>query len=136
MCMGQVRMRGGRERVDVLGAAGPVFLGRRHGGQAVRLERLQMALGALLGDLEVRCDLAQRGVPACLEEGEDDLALRVHDLKFTAFSTLMLKYRCGHPFVRLAGARARGLCSHTRRPSAKNLALAPGWIAACCSPPG
>jgi hypothetical protein len=69
-----------------------MFVGGRNRGQAVRLQGLQVALGALLGDLEVCGDFAQGGVAARLEEGEDDLAPRVHEVECTTFSTLMLKY--------------------------------------------
>jgi hypothetical protein len=48
--------------------------------------------GALLGQLEVGSDLGQRGVPAALQEGENDLASGVHDLDSTSFSTPTLKY--------------------------------------------
>jgi hypothetical protein len=47
---------------------------------------------ALLGQLEVRRDLGERGVAAALQEGEDGLASGVHDLDSTSFSTPTLKY--------------------------------------------
>src|SRR4029077_2527694 len=91
MAVREVVARRGREVVDVLRPAASVRLGVRDSGQPVGLEGLQVAQRSLLGNLEVRGDLAERGVPSGLEEGEDALAPGVHELNGTSFSTWKLK---------------------------------------------
>ena len=78
MRMGEMLVSGWSELVHVLRAAAPVFVGPRHCGQAVHLEGLHVAQGALLGDFEVRGDFAQGGMPPGFDEGKDGLAPGVH----------------------------------------------------------
>jgi MFS family permease len=54
-----------------------------------------VAQGALLGDLEVCGHLAQRGVAAGLDEGEDGLAPGVHDLNSNEFFNMVVEIRSG-----------------------------------------
>src|SRR6266849_10349695 len=74
------------------GASAAVLFGGRHGGQAVRLQRLHVAQGALLGDLEVRGHVTERGMSPRFQKGEDRLAPGVHESDSTSFSTPRLKY--------------------------------------------
>src|SRR6267378_3294211 len=90
--VGEVLVCGRGELVDVLRASAPVLLGRGNCGQAVCLEGLQVAQGALLGDLQVCGDLAQRGVPTGFEKREDRVAPGVHGSDCMSFSTWTLKY--------------------------------------------
>src|SRR5712691_11885266 len=92
MGVGEMRVCRRGERVDILGAPAAVFLGVCQGGQAVRLERLHMAQGALLGDLEVRGHVTERCVSPRFQEGEDRLAPGIHKADSTSFSTSQLKY--------------------------------------------
>src|SRR5579859_4835463 len=85
--VGEVLPGGGRERVHVLGPAAAVGLAVGYGREAVGLQALEVPQGRLLGDLEVRGNLPERGVAASFQEGEDDLPAGVHELHPTSFST-------------------------------------------------
>ena len=88
----EVVVGGRRELVHILGASAPMLVGMRDRGQPIGLQGFQVAKGALLGQLQVRSDLAQGGVPAGFEEGEYGLAPGVHDTQSTSISTPVLKY--------------------------------------------
>src|SRR5438874_5415861 len=51
-----------------------------------------MAQRALLGNLKMSRNLAQRGLAMRLQEGENHLALGLHKVQFRSFSTETLKY--------------------------------------------
>ena len=59
--------------------------------EAFGFQALQVLQGGLLRDLEMRGDLAERGLPSSLEEGENDLAPGIHGSHRTSFSTSTLK---------------------------------------------
>ena len=82
---------GRRERVHVLGTAASVRLGMGDRREAFGFQALQVLQGGLLRDLEMRGDLAERGLPSSLEEGENDLAPGIHGSHRTSFSTSTLK---------------------------------------------
>src|SRR5579859_873813 len=85
MAVGKVLSRGRRECIYVLRPAAAAGLSVGEGGQPLRLQALEVPQGRLLRDLEVRCNLSERGVATCLEEGEDDLAAGVHGFILRVF---------------------------------------------------
>src|SRR5207244_12592661 len=85
VAVGKVLPGSGRELVDVLRAAAPVWLRVSHGRQPVGLQGLQVAQRSLLRDREMGGDLAECRVPPGLEEGENALAPGIHELIVRVF---------------------------------------------------
>src|SRR5438128_1924654 len=73
------------EPVDVLRPPGSVRRGRSHRRETVCLQRLEVAEGALLGNLEVRRNLGQGRLAAGLQEGKDSFTPGLHNSSLGVF---------------------------------------------------
>src|SRR5258706_1518096 len=85
--------RGGRQRGVIFPPAAPVRL-RVHHGHAVGDQHLEVMESALLRNLEVGGDLAERGLAAALQEREHNLTAGIHRNECYEFFNLGVEKTC------------------------------------------